>query len=472
MQRNGSAILVSWGIAAALLLVLAVAVGAVPGLSVDGAVDDRLERPGPENTGVPAGVSLTPSGPVTVTEDGAVIEGLDVDGCIRIDADDVVVRNTRIRCSRQPGEDRTHAIRVRGRNTLIEHVEIDGRGDPWTMGIVGSLVTVRHTEIHGVGDGIKAATRSRYESNYIHSLVAGEGQHNDGIQMSQGRDAVIRGNRIVHRPQQTSAILIKADNGAISDVTIEGNWLEGGNYTLYVIGKGPSPRGDGSRTDYATTDVLVRGNHFSRSYKHGILLSRNVDGLVWAGNVWDDTGEPIGPIGPDGVAPAAPAPPPSPALSSTPAATTAAPPPTAASPPAPAPGAATTAPGSADTPTPGSSSPPSAGSVVAPPPAAPPGGQQGSAPQRPGGTSAPPSGQSPEASPSPGPAPPNSGAVGPAPRAPSPSATGALPEAQDSSTPAATAARARWVRSAGVLAGVVLLLGLGALGARRIVRGR
>lgn len=299
------------GLLAAVLLAL---VAACPLDPAAGA-----ERPGPDNTGVPPGVELTPvEGPLTVTEDGAVLEGLDVEGCVIIEADQVVLRDSRIRCSRTEGENRTHAIRNKGRDALIENVEIDGLGDPRTMGILGSLVTVRRAHIHSVGDGIKGGTRSVYEGNYIHSLATGEGQHNDGIQVSQGRDIVIRGNRIVRPPLQTSAILMKADLGPISEVVIEGNWLEGANYTLYVIGKGPSPRREGSYTPHPTSDVAVRGNRFGRNYKFGILLSRDVKGLTWEGNVWMDTGEAVGPVAEDGTAPApepsepTPEPPPTP----------------------------------------------------------------------------------------------------------------------------------------------------------------
>ncbi|WP_143141010.1 hypothetical protein [Nannocystis exedens] len=40
---------------------------------------------------------LVPSGSITVDEDGAVVEGLDVDGTITVPADDVTFRNVRLR---------------------------------------------------------------------------------------------------------------------------------------------------------------------------------------------------------------------------------------------------------------------------------------------------------------------------------------------------------------------------------------
>ena len=53
--------------------------------------------PNASNTGVPAGVSLKPSGSITVTQNGAVLDGLDVSGSIRVQANNVTIKRTRIR---------------------------------------------------------------------------------------------------------------------------------------------------------------------------------------------------------------------------------------------------------------------------------------------------------------------------------------------------------------------------------------
>jgi len=46
--------------------------------------------------GVPEGTSLTPSGSLTITEPGTVVDGLDVHGNIHIKADDVTIMNTQV----------------------------------------------------------------------------------------------------------------------------------------------------------------------------------------------------------------------------------------------------------------------------------------------------------------------------------------------------------------------------------------
>lgn len=251
--------------------------------------------PDASTTGVPPGITLRPyRGPLTITTEGTVLDGYAIEGCLDIKADGVTIRNSRIRCASGTTSDRREQVVRTHRGyggTVLEHVELDGGGTPWTMGVMGSGTTVRHSNLHGLGDGIKGGSQSLYEHNYIHSLAEGEGQHNDGIQISQGRDIVIRGNRIVRPPVQTSAILLKADLGPVSDVVIEYNWLDGGNYTLYLIGKGPSPRANGSDTPHPTRRITVRSNIIGNGYRWGPLLERAVEDLIWECNRWAHTGE-------------------------------------------------------------------------------------------------------------------------------------------------------------------------------------
>jgi hypothetical protein len=65
-------------------------------------------------------------------------------------------------------------------------------------------------------------------------------------------------------------------------VLIEGNYLNGGSYTVYARN---------NNTLGAPTDVTIRGNAFGRDYLYGIL---SADGEVtWEDNTWVDTGQEI-----------------------------------------------------------------------------------------------------------------------------------------------------------------------------------
>lgn len=47
-------------------------------------------------------------------------------------------------------------------------------------------------------------------------------------------------------------------------MTIEGNWLNGGNYTVYVRDKG---------TGHPIDDVVITGNRFGQDYRWGLVSS-------------------------------------------------------------------------------------------------------------------------------------------------------------------------------------------------------
>lgn len=230
--------------------------------------------PTEKNTGVIPGTKLRPSEELTVTEEGAVVENLDINGCLKVEAPKVTVRNTRIR-----GEDCDNVVELEdnAKGAVLEDVEIDGGGNPDANGVAFSEYTLRRGYIHGVGDGAKAGDNTTIESTYIHDLAHVEGSHNDGIQVSSGSNVVLRGNRVVNGHNQTGAIFVGADLGDISDVLVEANWLDGGGYTVYA--------GDGNKGK--ATGVRIVNNVFGRGAEHGPKTTEG-DGIQWSGNRYVD----------------------------------------------------------------------------------------------------------------------------------------------------------------------------------------
>jgi hypothetical protein len=232
--------------------------------------------PGPGNTGVPAGVSLTAGGDLTVSRAGAVIDRRDLK-CLTIAASNVTVRRTRIRCGGY------YPVRIANgaRNVVLEDVEIDGLGSHAAIAIGTDNYTLRRADVHSVGDGPRMGDNSVVEDSWIHDLAAGGGSHNDGIQSTGGSNIKILHNRIEHPNAQTSCILIGANLDHVDDVLVQGNLLNGGNYTIYAGGK------DGYRAD----NVRILGNRFGRDAVYGTHSIQS--NIVFSGNVWNDTGAPI-----------------------------------------------------------------------------------------------------------------------------------------------------------------------------------
>lgn len=250
--------------------------------------------PDASTTGVPAGVALRPSGPISVTTAGTVLDGLEVQGAIDVAADDVVVRNSRIIGRGEWGV----ILRPDADNLLIEDSEIRGDGTHQLgKGVfnIGGMLTVRRTDISVVTDGIMT-DHGLIEDNYLHDPRYFDGDHVDMIQSgtgpSPGMSLVIRHNTIVNPYGQTSAVALFQDFGVAHDVLVERNLLAGGGYALYA---GAGRFGHSYR-------IQIVDNAFSRQVfpdggQHGPVAYWDPAGTgnVWRGNVWLDTGEPVVP---------------------------------------------------------------------------------------------------------------------------------------------------------------------------------
>ena len=65
----------------------------------------------------------------------------------------------------------------------------------------------------------------------------------------------------------------------LANILVEGNWLSGGNYTIYM-----------NEWNYPVSDMTLLNNRFTRFFQYG-PLSDKFGGAVISGNVWEDTGE-------------------------------------------------------------------------------------------------------------------------------------------------------------------------------------
>jgi hypothetical protein len=213
------------------------------------------ERPGPESTGVPDGVALQPSGPVTVRSAGAVIEGLDIDGPVEIAADRVTIRRSRVRGGPHWG------IRIAEGVTgaLIEEVEIAPSTPSEAVDGIRAegAFTGRRLDIHGTGDGVKAGSGTRLEASWVHDLASEAETHSDAVQTTGGAGIVLIGNRL--EGATNAAVMASTEMAALSGLVIERNWLDGGAHTLNIrAGENGAPSG-----------VRVVGNRFGRGYTYG-----------------------------------------------------------------------------------------------------------------------------------------------------------------------------------------------------------
>jgi hypothetical protein len=267
-----------------------------PAASPSASASASAERawPGPDNTGVPEGVALRKSESIRVTKDGTVIDGVEVTGYITVEADDVTIRNTRVR-----GTKGWWGILQReGRTGLtVEDSEVFGNGKQRTQfGILnqGKLLTVRRVDIHTISNGI-LTQQGLVEDSYLHDPKYYSGDHTDMIMSTgppaAGTELVIRHNTVINTLDQTGAIALFQDFGVVRDVTVEGNLLAGGGWSLYA-GAGVK----GTSSNIKVIDNVFSRRVFPKGGSAGPVSYWDSDGPgnLWRGNRWEN-GETVTP---------------------------------------------------------------------------------------------------------------------------------------------------------------------------------
>ena len=300
---------------------------------------DTSYWPDAHNTGYPhglAGDTRTPvtlttyTGPWTITTPNTVIDGKLIPDRIDIRATGVVIKNSFIQVSD------AQALNINDVYHLtIMDTEIDGQcGDTTAGGISlvgdGSFTMIR-VNAHGSGDIARAnwggvAVVDSWLHDPCGTAEAEETQHNDVLQTTDGDcDVIADGihgripgtsdsvdgsfcikyvhNRFENMQTQTSLMLFKADQGAIHDVMVYDNLLNGGGYSVYWYDNN-NPASFKARFGVFAGNRWLRGSGQAGVDTHGPWqnggyygpLAIEADNLpVWFDNRWLDTGAPIQP---------------------------------------------------------------------------------------------------------------------------------------------------------------------------------
>jgi hypothetical protein len=238
---------------------------------------------------VPAGTSLTVSnGDLTIDTANEVIEGLDIRGCVSINAPGVVIRNSKITCNSFLAV-ASYAGSYTGPAVLLEDVEISCDNGKGTA--VGDYnVTVRRANIHSCENGFDVDGAITVEDSFIHDLIPYDpvtDPHVDGLQITPvGNDVTIRHNTIYAGVDGNAAIISpNLSSGQVSNILIQENLMAGGGYTLYC-------QQYGSGDNYRVVD-----NHFSTVFHPNVgafsAWTECEDETEVTGNVYHESGDPV-----------------------------------------------------------------------------------------------------------------------------------------------------------------------------------
>ncbi|WP_432534204.1 right-handed parallel beta-helix repeat-containing protein [Kineococcus arenarius] len=235
--------------------------------------------PDAATTGVPAGVQLVPSTDLDVWEAGAVLDGLDIQGCLTVHAPDVTVRNSRITCD---SEQLRAVSLVDAPGFLMEDSEIDGRGRA-EVAIGWTGYTLRRVDVHGTADGPRLGSDVTVEDSWVHDLVRRDGVHTDAVQSTSGTGIVVRHNTLDPRTAGSTdflnaAVQLGSETGAqvLQDVLVEGNFFNGGAYSVNVS------------CVVNASNVVFSGNRYGHGSRYGAVIAPA--GFRFPTDSWADSG--------------------------------------------------------------------------------------------------------------------------------------------------------------------------------------
>jgi hypothetical protein len=233
----------------------------------------------PPPAGVPAGLALKRyTGPTTITKNGTVIDGMDIQAPLRIAAANVIITRSLIHGTQN---DFT-AILVDGGSANISASTLSGTDD----GIEGDNYTAVRVEVTKLGsDGFKLGNNVHIDQAWCHDDSPTPLSHADCVQMQSG----VVNSSVTNSwldGGTNSAIFLSPDLGPDSDgpVLINNNVLGNGTYTLYCV--------DGNHGEYYVKNITITNNRFLRNSRYG-PASINVPVTV-GNNTWFDTHELIG----------------------------------------------------------------------------------------------------------------------------------------------------------------------------------
>lgn len=191
------------------------------------------------------------AGDLILSEDGTVVECVDVGGRIIFAASGCMVTRSRVRGS-TPGP-LVSEVDGESDNTIVGcRIVPDGRA-PGGVGVAGA-VAVRGCDIQGVEWGVvMAGGDGSVVDTVVRSLVADVSSgvpSGGGIRVDGGGRHVISGCKILTGPRQEAGVAVTQVDGPVSGVVIVGNVLEGSRTPVGIRVDGdplPDPNISGNR---------------------------------------------------------------------------------------------------------------------------------------------------------------------------------------------------------------------------------
>lgn len=258
------------------------AVGAEAGGGLDAAAPPS-GWPGPSNTGVPAGTTLTKyTGSCDLRKDGEVIEEKTFECGILVYAKNVVIRRSKI-----TGLIKTNAADA---TLTLEDVEVDG-GDDQSEAVGGDNVTVLRSNVYGNQHSVHCGSHCVVKDSWLHDQHDGKAAdwHQNGFLSNGGTDFTIEHNTVACVGGCTADIAFINDDD-VSNGTITNNLLVASPdsaFCAYPFGSTTSKPGKVSNMVWKDNVFQRGGNQKCGTYGPVYEFSTK-NGNVWSNNTWEN----------------------------------------------------------------------------------------------------------------------------------------------------------------------------------------
>src|SRR6185312_14847404 len=223
--------------------------------------------PDATNTGVPVGTSLTPSGSITASTPGQVINGKDVSGTITVAANNVTIENTRVTrtsdgCGSKTACGNYEIIVNDGvTGTIIQDSELasaPGITCEHDIRNLGSKLQVIRAYLHGCDSNLYSVGSTTMTDTYGVAKIVISSDHVENIYFDDSA-FTINHSTLFNPVEQTATIFGNSNGGTdgpcSNQLTVTNNLLAGGGYVIYPCGHG---------TSAGSSKSVITGNHFAR----------------------------------------------------------------------------------------------------------------------------------------------------------------------------------------------------------------
>lgn len=226
----------------------------------------RTITAGAATTGVPSGITLkVHTGDLNITTAGTVISGLDIRGLVKINANNVTIKNSTIR-GRALSAPAALINNLGGRSGLkvIDSELYPSNPSPDVNGIYGYNFTATRLDIHGVIDAVHiTGSNVTIADSWLHGNLhyakdpnqGGKPSHDDSIQIQKGSNIAVYGSTL--SGSHNAGVQITQDAGDVSNFSFKNNSADGGACTVNVAQKSYGPI-------YGT---VITDNKFGRNTK-------------------------------------------------------------------------------------------------------------------------------------------------------------------------------------------------------------